>query len=137
MIFLKKRHYWRHCDVICDWNIAFCKNLRLYLDSSREFSYKIGYNLYGYFMVFLVLNQIKVKFYAKIAKKWPKWRLYDVIMTSRWHLRKFWIAFLESSFNLLQDRMNFIFLSDFSQWSILQNKKKVAILAVFAINRYI
>ena len=38
------------------------------------------------------------------SEKWQKWRLYDVIMTSKINFKKNVMAFLDSSQNFLQDR---------------------------------
>ena len=113
---IKWRHFWRHNNGIIDYcylkMILLCSSLILLSDR---------YNFTLHHIVYRKLLYEIYGLYLKNAKNCQKWRLYDVIMTSRSYFENFIFTFLNSSQNLLSDRLGY-FLSYLVFWG--QNGKK-------------
>ena len=113
---IKWRHFWRHCNEIIDFcylkMILLCSSLILLSDR---------YNITLHHIVYRKLLYEIYGLYLKNAKNCQKWRLYDVIMTSRSYFENLFFTFLNFSHDLHPDRLGY-FLSYHVFW--VQNGKK-------------
>ena len=117
---------WRHFGVIATSKSFFIQKLP-YLDSSHNF---LLYIFWWLFPISRILGSKSTFFFiAQKDKKWPNWRLYDVILTSKKNPDEKNYTFLDSSQNFLEKTFWWFFHTS----RILGSKSKKACFWAFSI----